>query len=211
VEDGAGCGAGGSHAARRPERVGFGEEAGDLAPAGSFAGLARFADENDEEIEAVTGGTDAAVRGGTDEVAEGRQELEEDGGGIGLSMWGKCTDEETGYTVEGGGVQCGWWGHGGSGWKNHRWLRFFFGVGFLEFVVFLRLFVLLRKRELLRDVGLFGAELVGCGESLRGLLAGLVSKQLSTPFFYGAECWRRAGRVEWVLSECHGMNSYGSD
>jgi hypothetical protein len=65
VEDGAGCGAGGGHAARRPERVGFGEEAGDLAPTGPFAGLARFADENDEEIEAVTGGTDAAVRGVT--------------------------------------------------------------------------------------------------------------------------------------------------
>jgi hypothetical protein len=82
MEDGAGCGAGGGHATRRPEWVGFGEEAGDLAPAGPFAGLTRFADENDEEIEAVTRGTDAAVRGGADEVAEGSQELEEDGGGM---------------------------------------------------------------------------------------------------------------------------------
>src|ERR1700761_41910 len=90
VEDGGGCGAGGGYAARRPERAGFGEEAGDLAPAGSFAGLARFADEDDEEIEAVTRGADAAMRGGADEVAEGSQELEENGSGIGLGMWGKC-------------------------------------------------------------------------------------------------------------------------
>jgi len=34
---------------------------------------------------------------------------------------------------------------------------------------------------------------------------GLVSKQLSTPTLYGGECWQRAGRVEWVLSECHDM------
>jgi len=148
---------------QRAERVGFGEEAGDLAPAGPFAGLARFADENDEEIEAVTRGPDAAVQGGADEAAEGRQELEEDGGGIGLSMWGKCTDEETGNTVESRAGQCRRWGRGLSGWK-----------------------------------------LVGCGESLRGLLAGLVSKQLSTPL-YGGECWQRAGRVEWVLSECDDM------
>jgi hypothetical protein len=142
------------------------------------------------------------VRGGADEVAEGRQELEEDGGGIGLSMWGKCTDEETGNTVEGRAVQCRRWGRGGSGWKDHRWLRLFFGVGFLEFVVFLPLFLLLRNVDLLRNVSLF---FVGCGECLRGLLAGLVSKQLSTPLLYGSECWQRAGRVEWVLSECHDM------
>src|ERR1700693_2086524 len=118
MEDGAGCGAGGGHTARRPERVGFGEEVGDLAPAGPFAGLARFANENDEEVETVTRGTDAAVRGGADEVSEGSQELEEDGGGIGLSMWGKCTDEETGNTVEGRAAQCRRWRRGGSGWKD---------------------------------------------------------------------------------------------
>ena len=89
MENGTRCGAGGGDTARRPERIRFGEEAGDLAPAGPFAGLARFADENDEEIEAVTGGTDAAVRAGPGEVAEGSQELEEDGGQIGLGMWSK--------------------------------------------------------------------------------------------------------------------------
>ena len=107
-----GCGAGGGYAARRPERVGFGEEAGDLAPAGPFAGLARFADEDDEEIEAVARGTDAAVRGGADEVAEGGQELEEDGGGIGLGVRGEGADEETGDTVESRAVQRRWWGRG---------------------------------------------------------------------------------------------------
>jgi hypothetical protein len=93
-------------------------------------------------------------------------------------------------------------GRGGSGWKDHRSLRVFAGVGFLEFVVFLPLFLLLRKRELLQDVSLF---FVGCGEGSRGLLAGLVSKQLCTPLLYGRECWQRAGRVELVLSECHDM------
>src|ERR1700692_4868067 len=48
---------------------------------------------------------------------------------------------------------------------------------------------------------------VGCGECLRGLLEGLVSKQLSTPLLYGSECRQRAGRVGWGLSDlernCH--------
>jgi hypothetical protein len=146
------------------------------------------------------------VRSGADEVAEGSQELQEDGGGIGLGMWGKCADEETGNTVEGRAAQCRRWRRGGSGWKDHRWLRLFFGVGFLEFVVFLLLFLLLRRVALLRNGCLFfGVKPVGCGECLRGLLAGLVSKQLSTPLLYGGECWQRAGRVEWVLSECHDM------
>ena len=73
MEDGAGCGAGGGDAVRRPERVRCGEEAGDLAPTGSFAGLARFADEDNEEIKTVACGTDKAVRGWADEVAEGGQ------------------------------------------------------------------------------------------------------------------------------------------
>jgi hypothetical protein len=110
VEDGAGCGAAGGHTARSPEWVGFGEEAGDLAPAGPFAGLARFADENDEEIETVTRVTDAAVRSVADEVAEGSQELQEDGGGIGLGMWGEAIDDETSRTMESRtGYRRLWW------------------------------------------------------------------------------------------------------
>jgi hypothetical protein len=100
MEDGIRCGASGGDAACRPERVCFGEEAGDLTPAGPFAGLAGFADEDNEEIETVARGTDAAVRGWTDEVAEGGQELEEDGGWIGFSVWGEAIDDATRDTVE---------------------------------------------------------------------------------------------------------------
>jgi hypothetical protein len=44
--------------------------------------------------------------------------------------------------------------------KDNRWLRIFASVGFLEFVVFLLLFVVLRKAEFLWDVSVFfGAKL----------------------------------------------------
>jgi hypothetical protein len=101
LEDAAHCRASGGDAARRPERVRFGEEAGDLAPTGSFAGLARFADEDNEEVETVARGTHTAVRRGADEVAEGRQELEEDRGRVGFGVRGKATDDATSDTVEG--------------------------------------------------------------------------------------------------------------
>ena len=100
MEDGAGCGASGGDAACRPERVCFGEEAGDLAPAGSFAGLARFADEDNEEIETVARGADTAVRGRADEVAEGGQELEQDGGRIGFGVRGEAIHDATRNAVE---------------------------------------------------------------------------------------------------------------
>ena len=86
-------------AAPGPETIDFGEEAGDLPPACSFAGLARFADQYDEEIEAVTGGAHDAVGRGAGEVAEGGQELQEDGSGIGFGVRGKATDGEAGKTV----------------------------------------------------------------------------------------------------------------
>ena len=101
MEDATQCGASGGDATRRPERVCFGEEAGDLTPTSTFAGLARFADEDNEEIETVACGTDKAVRGGADEVAEGGQELEEDGGPVGFGVWGKVKDDATSDTVEG--------------------------------------------------------------------------------------------------------------
>jgi hypothetical protein len=100
MEDGARCGAGTGDVARRPERVCLGEEAGDLAPAGPFAGLARFAHEDNEEIEAVARGTDTAVRGWADEVAEGGQELEEDGGRVGFCVWGEAISDATRDAVE---------------------------------------------------------------------------------------------------------------
>jgi hypothetical protein len=102
MEDGIRCGASGGDAACRPERVCFGEEAGDLAPAGSFASLARFADEDNEEIEPVARGTDTAVRGRSDEIAKRGQELEEDGGRVGFGVRGEAIHDATRDTVEGG-------------------------------------------------------------------------------------------------------------
>ena len=100
LEDATRCGTSGGDAACRPERVCFGKEAGDLAPAGSFAGLARFADEDNEEIETVARGTDPAVRDRADEVAEGSQELKEDGGRVGFGVWGQAINDATRDTVE---------------------------------------------------------------------------------------------------------------
>jgi hypothetical protein len=108
LEDGVWGGAGGGYAAGRPQGVGFGEEAGDLAPAGSLRALLDFADENDEEIEAVARGPDATVRAGADEVAEGSQELKKDGGGIGLGVRRERADEETGDAMQSRGVKRRW-------------------------------------------------------------------------------------------------------
>jgi hypothetical protein len=101
MNDGVGCGAGGGYAARNPIRVGLVEEASDLTPAGSFAGLAGFAHQYDEEVEAVTSGADRAMRRGADQVAEGGQELQEDGSGIGFRVRRKAADSEAGETVKG--------------------------------------------------------------------------------------------------------------
>jgi hypothetical protein len=148
----------------------------------------------------VTRGTDAAVRGGADEVAEGSQELEENSGGISLGMWGKCTDEESGSPMQSRVSQCRRWGCGGSGRKDRQWLRVFLGTGFVELVFFLLPFLLLRKVNFL--VSLFQ---VGCGECLRGLMAVLIIEEISTSALYGGEYRQRAGRVKWILSECHDM------
>ena len=47
-----------------PGVIYFGEEALDVAPTGALAGLAGLSDEHDEEIEAMAGGADDAVRAG---------------------------------------------------------------------------------------------------------------------------------------------------
>jgi hypothetical protein len=73
MNDGVGCGAGGGYAARNPIRVGFAEEASDLTPAGSFAGLAGFAHQYDEEVEAVTSGADCAMRRGPTRLPKAAQ------------------------------------------------------------------------------------------------------------------------------------------
>jgi hypothetical protein len=208
VEDGVWGGAGGRYAARSPERVGFGEEAGDLAPASSFASLARFADENDEEIEAVARGSDAAVCAGPDEVAESGQELEKDGCGIGLGVRRKCADEATCDPMESRSVQRGMWGRGRPGVMRNRRLGFFDGVGFLELGAFELLFLLLR--ELLGEVQAFsGVRFAMGGACSRGLTLVLVGKQLSTATVYVSKCRQPGGKVKWVWSECHALKLPG--
>src|SRR5258707_1128534 len=83
-EEAVGGEAGGVDACREPEWVDAFEEVDDEIPASAFAGFAGIADEDDEEVEGVAGGLDHAVGAGADEVAEGGQELKEDGGGVGF-------------------------------------------------------------------------------------------------------------------------------
>jgi hypothetical protein len=74
----------------------------------------------------------------------------------------------------------------------------------VEFGAFLLLFLLLR--ELVREVeAFFGVRFARCGECLRGLMAVLVSKQLSTATLYVSERRQCGGRVEGVWSECHSL------
>ncbi len=102
IEDAVRGGARGRYAARDPTRVGFVEEVGDLTPAGSFAGLAGFAGQYDEEIEAVTGGAGHAVRRRAGHVAEGGEEMQEVGRGIGFRVQRKTADSKARQAVEGG-------------------------------------------------------------------------------------------------------------
>ena len=92
--------AGGGYAAADPEVVHFREEAADLAPAGSLAGFAGFADQDDEEVQTVTGGFHHTVRGRPYKVAEGGEELEENGGRIGFGVRRDGADHRPGDTVE---------------------------------------------------------------------------------------------------------------
>jgi hypothetical protein len=77
----------------------------------------------------------------------------------------------------------------------------------LEFLrFFLTFFLALERTGFFSKISLvLGEKLARSSSWLRGLLAGLVSKQLSTPAVYGGEGWQRGGRVEEVLSECHDM------
>jgi hypothetical protein len=92
--------AGGGYAAADPEVIHFREEAADLAPAGSLAGFAGFADQDDEEVQTVTGGFHHTVRGRPYKVAEGGEELEENGGRIGFGVRRDGADDPPGDTVE---------------------------------------------------------------------------------------------------------------
>ena len=179
----------GGHAARYPTGVNFGEEAGDLAPAGSFASLAGFADQDDEEVEAVTSGADVAVKARADEVAKGGQELQEDGGGIGLGMRRKATDGEAGKAVEGRlgqGERCGC----GK------------GLGILCEVVCVGCLGVLDEDGVFLKAGVLGGErLLRRRGGLRLPPAGPVGKQLTTAALYVGE--RGQGTVEKVICGCH--------
>jgi hypothetical protein len=93
--------AGGGDPVVDPGVVHFREEAADLAPAGSLAGFAGFANEDDKEVQAVTSGLHHTVGGGPYQVAEGDEELEENGSRIGFSMRRDGADHRPGDTVEG--------------------------------------------------------------------------------------------------------------
>ncbi len=108
LEDGVGGGAAGGDAARGPEGINFGKEGGDLTPACSFASFAGFADEDDEEIETVPSGADEGMWGGSGEVAEGGEELQQESHGIGFAVRGEAADDAAGKAVQGWIVQDGW-------------------------------------------------------------------------------------------------------
>ena len=78
--------ASGSDALGDPGAVDFVEEAADLVPACSLAGLAGFSDQHQEKVETMAGGIDHAVGCGTNGIAERGQQLEEYGGGMGLAV-----------------------------------------------------------------------------------------------------------------------------
>lgn len=116
LEDGARGGAAGGDAAGCPESVDFVEEIGDLTPACSFSSFAGFADEDDVEIEAVAGGADEAMWGGSGEVAEGGEELQQQGHRVGFTVRGKATDDAACQAMEGWIVQH-WRREGGNRWS----------------------------------------------------------------------------------------------
>ncbi len=99
-EDVGGSGANGGDPLPGPGRIGFCEELGNLPPACSFASFAGLADEDDEEIEGMTGGTYESMRVGSDEVAESSEELQEQCGGIRFGMRSQGADDIPGEAMQ---------------------------------------------------------------------------------------------------------------
>jgi hypothetical protein len=106
-----------------PGLVYLSEETCDLIPAGALAGFAGIAYEHDVEVQAVAGGIDHAVGAAADQVAEDGQKLEENGGGMGLSVRSNGTDGESGETMEGGFAQVGVRDGSGRGCARCFWWR----------------------------------------------------------------------------------------
>jgi hypothetical protein len=86
IDKGSGRQASGGDAFGDPAMIDLSEEAADLVPACPLAGLAGFADQHHEKVETMTGSIDHAVERGTNGIAERGQQLEEDGGGMGLGV-----------------------------------------------------------------------------------------------------------------------------
>jgi hypothetical protein len=154
---------------RSPFGVDLCKETGDLPPAGAFAGLAGFADEDEEEIESVPGRADAAVRATANKVAEGCEKLEEDRGGIRFGVWGQAAHGETGQTME------SFAGHHGGRLDGFGVVAGMGVLGFEELLEFLGLFHLLKVwlRGFSQTVRAGSGGLGG----IRRLLLGLIGEQ----------------------------------
>src|SRR5580658_627065 len=99
-----------------PGLVDFSEEAADLVPACSLAGLAGLADQHHEKVETMAGSIDHAVGCGTNGVAERGQQLEEDGGGMGFAVRGQPAHGQPRDAVECGIAED--WIRGRTGWRR---------------------------------------------------------------------------------------------
>ena len=130
-EDVGGRGLDGGDTMLRPVRVDGREQLGDLPPACTFAGFTGFADEDDEEVEGVTGRADEGVGDGSDEVAEGGEELQEQGSGIRFRVWSQGAHDFAGEALQGCRLQgerafeleCLWLGCLGLACLRLGWVR----------------------------------------------------------------------------------------
>jgi hypothetical protein len=107
VEQASGGQPSGCDASVDPRLVNFREQATDLIPTGPFARLTGFAYQDNEEIEAMTGGIHHAVGSGTHDIAKSGEQLKKDCGRMRLGVRGKGTNSLAGEAVEGGFVQFG--------------------------------------------------------------------------------------------------------
>jgi hypothetical protein len=107
LNEATGCEARAGDTRGEPGLIYLGKEAGNLIPAGAFAGLAGVAYEYDVEIETVASGIDHAVGSGTEQVAEDGEKLEEQGGRVGLGVWSDDANDASGEAVKRGLVEGG--------------------------------------------------------------------------------------------------------
>ena len=119
IDKGSGRQASGGDAFGDPRAIDFSEEAADLVPARSLAGLAGLADQHHEKVETMAGGIDHAVGRGTDGIAERGQQLEEDGGGMGFAVRGQAAYGQPRDAVECGIAEDWRGGHTGR-WRCGR-------------------------------------------------------------------------------------------